>query len=451
MAEVTICNDEIQQQLNQISGEMLKAMNYLDTHISHNSPKKYYWKKRLKTLIEKQDALLLQLNELNKAEKNNNKNQAKKENSTTITDNNDFAKATALHFYNNQDNVHNPILHRLLNTAYTEENVAGTDDEAAYKAIRKNISAPLHYIRTQAQMMKVDDAAPEAGSKEAKKYPHLSTENKKIISTFFIRDFINIRSRGNIIVNDWIIEDKVMRSDFRNDFDDIVNEVRKYIKKGQLKNFAGVAHRDAIQLIPDLNKMCADQMAGSMMSNVKITGNIIKSSGELNGIFASDGAFKNLKITNNHIETHGEHKININGMLSGQIMGNTDLSNKALDPRTIKLLPLRIGGGANIYIVGFCNKPNTPEAQCYRYEKIAGVEINDGTNPRKMYGDMRRCITNSYAARTPNASFYDKVDMEEFHKEYAKKKDVILKGRKAEDYRCIMDTLVKKGYAVKVK
>jgi len=448
MTASTLSTKEKQQQLNAISGEILQAMNYLDTHIKHSSPKKYYWKKRLQVLIERQNALL------DDGDKNNNNVQptsTQQENKKPRIDNSNFAKATAQHFYNRQDNVHNPILHRLLNTRYCTENVINDRYEKSYNAIRNNISAPLHYIRNQSQLTKVDEAASCAGRKEKKKFPALMTDSKKILNLIFIRDFFNIRSRGNIVVKDWIIEDKVMRSEFKNDFDDIVAEVRKYITKGHLNGFEGVAHRDAIQLIPDLNRTGSDQMAGSMMSNTKITGNIIKSTGELNGIFASDGVFKNLEISNNHIQTQGEHKININGMLSGKIVANTDLDNNALPAKNIKLLPLRIGGGANIYVIGFKNKPNTPQENMHHYEKIEGVAINDGSDPKKLYGDMRTLIEGSYAARTPGASFYDKVDMEEFHKEYAKKKDRILKGRKAADYRSIMAILVKKGYAVKVK
>ena len=71
-----------------------------------------------------------------------------------------------------------------------------------------------------------------------------------------------------------------------------------------------------------------------------------------------------MEISSNHVNVQGDHTITVNGLLSGMIKEN--ITNKP-----IKLLPLRIGGGANIYVVGF--KAGTG----YAYETISGGQAID--------------------------------------------------------------------------
>jgi hypothetical protein len=63
-------------------------------------------------------------------------------------------------------------------------------------------------------------------------------------------------------------------------------------------------------------------------------------------------------------------------MLSGKIEGNTDMNQGLLAKDQVTLWPLRIGGGANIYILSFKNADHlTPnDAEFYAYEKIAGSQ-----------------------------------------------------------------------------
>ena len=119
------------------------------------------------------------------------------------------------------------------------------------------------------------------------------------------------------------------------------------------------AHRDAIQLIPprtldrsrrsqvggqEQDWVVGDQMTGTVLENVTVEGSTIRSPySPLQGIFGADGLFVNLRLLNNHIQTAGDHSITINGLLSGEISGNTLQAVNGKIP-AIRLYPARIGG-----------------------------------------------------------------------------------------------------------
>lgn len=358
----------------------------------------------------------------------------------------------------NQDHAHRAIFKELMEGKYSEQNIKDSPNKDAFEAVRRNYLAPLYFINNNIHINQHYSNATFVDEDDMQRFlsPQLKIEDKKKPASFFIRDFMGIRSKGNLSLKNWLIEDSIIDSDFTNDFDDLVVDINAHLSSAAAVNkFKDVAHRDVMQLIPAPNHHGSDQMAGAMMSNVKIEENIMYSKGQLNCIFGSDGAFKNLTIKNNHMQTRGEHTISINGMLSGSIIGNTDLEGMPIDPSKVKLLPLRIGGGANIYIIGFKNKPSTPEEERYEYKTITGVPRNDCSGglsgAREQYGDMRRCIEGSYAAATPGASFYDDVDMQEFHREYARHPNLIKKGRRKKSYVAIMDALVNNGFAIEVK
>ena len=364
--------------------------------------------------------------------------------------------AEAFENNHNQDIAHRAVFKELLEGKYSKEEMKSDPNSDAFEAIRRNILAPLFFINNNIHINHHYDNAYPVDNNDKQRFlsPQLKINEKRKPSSFFIRDFMGVRSTGNLVVKNWLIEDSAIDSDFANDFDDLVVDINAHLSTVAVSKFRDIAHRDVMQLIPAPNTTGSDQMAGAMMANVDVVENIILSKGQLNGIFGSDGAFKNLNIKNNHIQTRGAHTISINGMLSGKITGNTDLQGMPLDPSKIKLLPLRIGGGANIYIIGFKNKPRTPEEERYEYKAIPGVPRNDcsrtSTSPGDQYGDMRRCVEGSYAATTRGASFYDDVDMQEFHKEYAKHPDIVRKGRKKEAYQALMQSLVNNGFAIEI-
>ena len=114
------------------------------------------------------------------------------------------------------------------------------------------------------------------------------------------------------------------------------------------------AHRDAVQLIPPpifnmidgVYVRLADQMAGAVLENTTIDGCVISAPfGPLQGIFASDGLQRNLRINNNDIGTCGSHAISISGLLDGGVIsGNTLRELPGGQRPTISLYPARIGG-----------------------------------------------------------------------------------------------------------
>lgn len=148
---------------------------------------------------------------------------------------------------------------------------------------------------------------------------------KKTYNTVFFEDAIRADADGSVIQ--------------RNKVHDHLADVYCYYKDAENKK---AAHRDGIQLIPAKEQMQGGY-AGAKLKNVTIENNEITSNGVLQGIFASDGLFENLKIKGNTIQTNGQHFIQINGFLSGEIRGNKDTNN---DPVTAVLSPLRIGGGS---------------------------------------------------------------------------------------------------------
>ena len=97
--------------------------------------------------------------------------------------------------------------------------------------------------------------------------------------------------------------------------------------------FGHLAHRDFIQLIPSGRQWC--QFALGSLSDVLIADNWCYSEGKLQGIFASDGMFRELQLIKNVIVTESQHKISVGGVISGVAMGNN------VD---VILMPARIGG-----------------------------------------------------------------------------------------------------------
>jgi hypothetical protein len=176
------------------------------------------------------------------------------------------------------------------------------------------------------------------------------------------------------------MDTKTIQYGFVNFFDQITRQTNREVMRLQdesdnplmpkvlrpIGTFDCLAHRDAIQLIPPMYNGI-DQYSGAILADTTIQDNIISSTAKLQGIFSTDGAFKNLKIINNKIQTSGEHKITILGLLSGEITNNTDLKGNTLD---IKIQPLRLGGGTaftNFFILGFS------EGCSYQYEEIKGI------------------------------------------------------------------------------
>lgn len=331
-----------------------------------------------------------------------------------------------------QDYAHNAILKALLDGEYSSSSIPANDAKAAaYDIVRQNNGSPLHWIRNQAQSQALNNSLPHPGSADQRRFPTLNTRGLHAGETFFIRDFMQVYSSGNITIGNLMIVDDTVYSEFAQDFNRLVNSINEYQKQQgrpyRVFPFLRMAHRDAVQLIPGISDGI-NQFGGAVMNNVSVTGNLIYSDGALQGVFATDGAFRNLHIRSNSLQIGGEHTISINGMLSGSILGNTDINNRPLADSKIALYPLRLGGGANIYVLGFSNKASirSTDARYYQYEAILGVPATR---------DFRQQVI-------PNGTCYRNVDMVELL--------TLLKGqypRTPAQWQAVMVELSQRGFA----
>lgn len=185
----------------------------------------------------------------------------------------------------------------------------------------------------------------------------------------YIRDAFKVMLNG-LQLNGFEVQDTMPDTPFARDFNSLIQQANVIISTRNqgaarpvpwLNTFEQLPHRDAFQLIPHWTV----NYAGGLLSDVEISNNRIASSAHLQGIFASDGAFQNLRIRNNRIGTASAHQIAIAGMLSGEISNNKTLQGVALNH--IELLPLRIGGGENVFILSF------HPSSSYQYRPIAGL------------------------------------------------------------------------------
>lgn len=174
----------------------------------------------------------------------------------------------------------------------------------------------------------------------------------QVIDTPFIADAINVRADGQCIRN--------------NTIKDVVLET----EQSKTMKLAEKAHRDAIQLIPYQRETPNYQFMAGELCDVVIENNHIHSEGMLQGVFASDGLFRNLTVQNNVICTQSQHKVSINGLLSGQIGGNWDENSV---PVPVYLGPVRLGGNlmtGNVWVLSFA------ESDEYQYAPLQDVMLD---------------------------------------------------------------------------
>ncbi len=358
-------------------------------------------------------------------------------------------------FYQNQnhDEIHNAVLLQLLYGTFAAEKISSTDPKAnAYNALRgassqdlSRLNMPLYWLRNAQHAQALTSSLPLAGAAAQKTYPRINLSNKRVGENFFIRDFMQIYTQGNLSIRDIIITDDTIFSAFAREFDRWIAAINRYLQSKPTQRtvfgFDNLAHRDAIQLIPDRTADGIDRYGGAVMQNVTISGNVIRSTTALQGIFATDGAFKQLQILNNSVDINGEHTITISGMLSGVISGNTDTQGVALPADKIRLFPLRLGGGANINILGFKNKTsiasNSP--YYYAYAPISGIQASS---------DLRQQL--SAANYKSNAVYYNAVDMYEVQ-QWLKRAIQNRVTMDSTQWRNMMEQLVQKGFAQRVQ
>ncbi|WP_020558699.1 hypothetical protein [Thiofilum flexile] len=190
---------------------------------------------------------------------------------------------------------------------------------------------------------------------------------EQLIDQPFSEDAINIKANGQCIKGNRII-DTVIGSAL-----------------DQQQGLAKRAHRDGVQLIPTQAQVGNYQFMAGVLQDIVIEDNHIESKGLLQGIFASDGVFRNISIANNCINTQAEHKITLNGLLSGQISNNRDAAGKLLP---IYLGPLRIGGNlatGNVWILSFAADED------HRYAPLSEMipDSDKGSDPANPYPHVR--------------------------------------------------------------
>lgn len=189
----------------------------------------------------------------------------------------------------------------------------------------------------------------------------------QLIDKPFSEDAINVKASGQVIKGNHII-DVVVGSP--------LDEQYALAKR---------AHRDAIQLIPTKASVGNYQFMAGTLEDIVIEENHIESKGWLQGIFGSDGVFRRLTIRNNKIDTLAEHKITINGLLSGSLSNNRDSAGQLLP---IYLGPLRLGGNlatGNVWILSFAADDE------YQYAPLSELipESDKSTDETKPYPHVR--------------------------------------------------------------
>lgn len=117
--------------------------------------------------------------------------------------------------------------------------------------------------------------------------------------------------------------------------------------RGRARKLAEAAHRDAIRLIPE------NPFAAGVLEKLVIRDNAIRSAGALQGIFGSDGVFRQVTITGNTIDTASAHKVMLNGLVGrgNRIEGNRDAAGRLV---AVELNPIRLGGNAgtgNVWVL----------------------------------------------------------------------------------------------------
>lgn len=213
------------------------------------------------------------------------------------------------------------------------------------------------------------------------------------INMAYVRDCFKIRT-SNIELEGYTINDSIFNTQFPKDFDQSINRINTLVGPSPaLKPYSQLAHRDAIQLIPVDRNITRhnSQYAGAKLSNISIRNININSPGPLQGLFASDGCFENIHIQDIQIQTASEHQIAILGMLSGTL----SLWSANEQPIRVNLLPLRLGGGRNIYINSFASDSS------YQYGQVSS-------------GNSNALISDNRLQMNKRGRYYQDFSMEDF-------------------------------------
>ena len=138
----------------------------------------------------------------------------------------------------NQDEIHDALLLKLLFGTFDASKIAVTDPKAkAYAALRgannadrSKLSMPLYWLRSDAQVQTMLAGLKVAGATEKKMYPKLCVDGKRVGENFFIRDFMQVYTRGDMNVNNIIMIDDAVFSNFAREFDRWIEAINRYLQ-----------------------------------------------------------------------------------------------------------------------------------------------------------------------------------------------------------------------------
>ena len=137
-----------------------------------------------------------------------------------------------------------------------------------------------------------------------------------------------------------------------------------------------IPHWDWWQGIPRVEGKDNRQYLAALLENIIITDNVIDGRGTtLQCIFSIDGRINNIVVTGNTLDTAGDHKITLGGVVTGMFADNVDFEG---NPVPAMLEPLRIGGSA--YVLSFSDPS-------YDYKECTGYYIDNRRVPFRKIGD----------------------------------------------------------------
>lgn len=218
--------------------------------------------------------------------------------------------------------------------------------------------------------------------------------NGSTINQAFIRDCIKIMA-SNIGLKGITVIDGIFDTPFPAAFDHKVQRINALVggARPALKPYKVLAHRDAFQLIPQDRTISPawSQFAGAMLKDISLQNIRVQSQGSLQGIFSSDGSFQNLQLRDISVTTQSAHGVAILGLMSGTL----DLSNTDGSPQHVELLPLRLGGYRNNYVIGFSARSS------YQYGQVSN-------------GNSNAVIKDNRQKKTKTGKYYTNFDMDKF-------------------------------------
>lgn len=162
-------------------------------------------------------------------------------------------------------------------------------------------------------------------------------------------------------------------------------------------------HNDLIQVVP---YAVFSNYCGPYLDSLTIRNGFLRAKGKVHGITCFDALLKKVEILDCYILTKSSHTITLCGLVEGKFenLKLVELNDdKDPTPGTLKLYPLRLGGGDNI---------NEIKVMSFKDFKYKEVEKDDSFKLE----DHRFEYTSNF-----NCSYVENFDIVSFHKEVSKK------------------------------